>query len=533
MLSRINKYPVPFVILALLLVEFIINPIGEFPLNDDWAYSKTILNYLHTNSIKLNDWQAVPLVPQLFLGILVTKTFGFSFTALRFISIVSLTITIVFFNKILSFFNFSAQKKLIALSLFAFNPLTISLCNTFLPDVFTLFLVVLATYYLIRILQEYTHLHYILFCLFAFLATLNRQTSIVLPIAFAILYIIKKTISVKTTVMAVLPTAVCIGSLIGFPILCKHLGTLPLNYQLQLPHIVNSIIHPSLNTIKSTIYYLVTSTLLLGLFMLPLTLANYKEHLITLKESILFKTILFIYIVIICIKLFIFHNYLPFVGNMFYPYGVGPIIMTGIETQYILPVSTIAKILWALLNILGALSFSCVINLILTKLRNNIASPLLLILFISYLTPLCFSYVNDRYLLLLLPFFVLAYLQSTDFKASRVLITCGITACIIISTATTHDYLSLNRARWQATYELVNTQHISPTNIDGGFEVNGWYSDGFKNYNPLHTGRWWWVNNDTYVISPMPLNGYSIQESIPLNSCISFRFQNLYILKRN
>jgi hypothetical protein len=43
----------------------------------------------------------------------------------------------------------------------------------------------------------------------------------------------------------------------------------------------------------------------------------------------------------------------------------------------------------------------------------------------------------------------------------------------ILAVAGTHDYLSWNRARWQALNELTKT--LSPMDIDGGLEFNGWY----------------------------------------------------------
>lgn len=42
--------------------------------------------------------------------------------------------------------------------------------------------------------------------------------------------------------------------------------------------------------------------------------------------------------------------------------------------------------------------------------------------------------------------------------------------------AGTHDYLSMNRIRWQAVNRLMEEGHVSPSRIDGGFEFNGWYS---------------------------------------------------------
>jgi hypothetical protein len=224
----------------------------------------------------------------------------------------------------------------------------------------------------------------------------------------------------------------------------------------------------------------------------------------------------------------------PFAGNMFYPVGVGPIIMTGFNTQDVHAVSLTSKIFWSLLSLLGGLSFyMAVISIV--RAKNKATSPIFyffIIIFIIYLLPLCLSYANDRYLLFLLPFFFTAYLRSFNFEFNKFWLVISIICMALFSTTTTHDYLSINRARWKATDELVNVKRISSKNIDGGFEFNGWYSDGFKNYNPLHQGRWWWIEDDTYIISPVYIKGYNIENEIKFRSFLSFPFKCIYILKR-
>jgi hypothetical protein len=73
----------------------------------------------------------------------------------------------------------------------------------------------------------------------------------------------------------------------------------------------------------------------------------------------------------------------------------------------------------------------------------------------------------------------------------------------------THDYLGWNNARWTAVNDLMANEQVKPDEIDGGFEFNALY---FFNPNPdvLKTDKsWWWVQNDTYMISFGPVPGYS------------------------
>ena len=55
--DHIKKYYYLYGILLIVgLGEVLINPIGEFPLNDDWAYTKIVKNYILENKIKSVDY---------------------------------------------------------------------------------------------------------------------------------------------------------------------------------------------------------------------------------------------------------------------------------------------------------------------------------------------------------------------------------------------------------------------------------------------------------------------------------------------
>src|SRR5215212_695887 len=61
----------------------IVQPRGEFPVNDDWAYAHSVQWLLSEGRIRLSGWVAMNLVPQTLAGGAVAALFGFSFEALR------------------------------------------------------------------------------------------------------------------------------------------------------------------------------------------------------------------------------------------------------------------------------------------------------------------------------------------------------------------------------------------------------------------------------------------------------------------
>ena len=67
-----------------LFMVLLANPVGEFPLNDDWSYSRAVQNLIEHGRLELTGFTSMPLIAQVFWGALFCLPFGFSFTALRF-----------------------------------------------------------------------------------------------------------------------------------------------------------------------------------------------------------------------------------------------------------------------------------------------------------------------------------------------------------------------------------------------------------------------------------------------------------------
>src|SRR5438094_939355 len=61
----------------------IVNPSGDFPILDDWAYGHAVRTLVAEHRFQLTDWTSVPLAAQLLWGALFCLPAGFSFTALR------------------------------------------------------------------------------------------------------------------------------------------------------------------------------------------------------------------------------------------------------------------------------------------------------------------------------------------------------------------------------------------------------------------------------------------------------------------
>jgi len=536
----IHKYDWLFVFGLFLIVEVILNPIGEFPLNDDWAYSKTIYDYLNTGIIKFSYWQGFPDLPRFLISASICKVFGFSFTVLRFITLATFTAAFYVFYRNLKLLEFTSSIRLPLLFLFTFNPLTVYLSNTYLSDIFQLLLTLISFQFIVLYFKSRQLNYLIIFTIISCLATLNRQISLTVPLIYTFVYYFNTEKDKRNIVIGLMPFISNCILLWMYEFFAKSNQLLPGNYYLQLNNILSIVTHPSLRTLKKIAYYFITSTICLGLFFLPLTISNFQIHLKQLKQSRFYIMSFCIYLFIVLLKLILSKNPLPFVGNIFYHCGVGPVILTGYNTDEIIPLSSLVKNFYICLNIIGGISFISALLTVILKHRhtnNNVTKVALsffILLLLIYLIPLCFGYANDRYLLLLIPFFYLAYALSLESNLVSKLFWITLLPLIYFSFASNYNYISINRAKASAANHLLNELNIKPNQIDGGFEFNGWHlAESGKNYFPDHVGRWWWIDKDDYIISTVNRNNYTIESEYSFSTLPPYTYNKIFVLKKD
>jgi hypothetical protein len=99
------------------------------------------------------------------------------------------------------------------------------------------------------------------------------------------------------------------------------------------------------------------------------------------------------------------------------------------------------------------------------------------------------------------------------------------------------DYMSWNRARWDAAHWL-EVQGVSPAQIDAGaeydFEHNHMlYNTRFRGVEPYCHWRWWSITGERYIISFSPVPGYEQVAAQRYWSALTpFQYRQLLILKR-
>ena len=134
-----NKTSTHVLLLALsyVLLIALVNPMGNFPINDDWAYARSVLSLVENGEFHLLDWGAMTLISQVLWGALWVKVFGFSFEVLRFSTIFMGFITLLGSYYLLLSMSMSKQTwvAMTGTLVLLVNPMFTVLVNSFMTDV--------------------------------------------------------------------------------------------------------------------------------------------------------------------------------------------------------------------------------------------------------------------------------------------------------------------------------------------------------------------------------------------------------------
>ena len=168
-----------------ILMAVLVNPLGDFPLNDDWAYGWSVKVLVETGDFRLSDWTAVNLLPQVLWGAVFSVPVGFSFTALRFSTLTLGLVGVLATYGLLREIKASPGVSLVGALVVALNPIYFALSNSFMSDVPSFALVTGAAYFMLRGLRRRTARDLVAGISLAIVSILNRQTGLILLPAFA------------------------------------------------------------------------------------------------------------------------------------------------------------------------------------------------------------------------------------------------------------------------------------------------------------------------------------------------------------
>ena len=515
--SKSDMINVDLIIIIWIFMIILVNPIGNFPLNDDWSYARSVKSAVEHGEFKLLGWTGTNLISQVYWGALFCLPFGFSFTALRFSTLTLGLIGVLSTYGLLRLINAHPKYSFLGALLVAINPIYFELSNTFMNDVPFFAFATLTLFFLFRGLKYDSTVDLVIGLLFTYITILSRQTGLVIPLVFVLAYLGKKGINLKSLIIGLLAAFVGFGLQFSYQEWLRLTMNMPELYGMQIKTIFEEIGKGFKNVTFNYTSITLFSLIYLGIFLFPILITCYPVKLKELSKrkqiiSILATSIFSIVLMKILISK---QRFMPLMNNVLQDFPGAP-------DFFWLSVTAIGVLGAAILiQYLLIASFQIFRRQELYDDDNNkrwVNIFIVSVIFI-YFFPLGFLGFGtfgfyDRYLIFLLPSLTMTILVSNRNNCNQFISNKSFLIAIILillygsfTIGTTHDYLSRNRARWQALNYLMY-KGIPPNNINGGFEFNGWFL-----YDPdydvkAHPYKSWWVDKDDYLISSNTHSGY-------------------------
>lgn len=516
----------------------LIDPRGNFPLNDDWSYARSVYDLLEKGEFILVDWGAMTLIAQVYIGAFFCKVFGLSFTVLRASTLCMSLIGALAFYGVAN--ELTKRKELAQFSTLVlfFNPMYFNLSYTFMTDVHFLSFFLLAFLFFIKNLRQATAFNLAAATLFSVIATLIRQPGLLIPFIFLFISFFQTKRQLKERIADFIPAVLTLGIFITYNIWLKWGTSTPNNVQ-SVTALYESVFARSL----AYNYFRLTNIILyVGLFLSP-----FLVGFLAFRSKLSAKRIGLLGTIGLTLLVLFYQgsSFFP-TGNILYNLGLGPQLLrdTYLLKENIAP--SLAPWAMSLIKYIAVLASA---GLFLAvpwsgispwKTRKTAAFSALwlsklalgLCLLILGIFLLIIPYFFDRYtlplvacsLLLLLP-----YEQSF----SRWSIFIGGFFLILFagySVLGTHYYLAWNRVRWEAMDYLLQEKQTTPEHIDAGFEVNAWLEAGPVNGENDTQISWWFVTEDDYVLTFGTLPDFQVEKVFPIKGYWPFNGHQLYVL---
>lgn len=527
-----RKIKIPILLFVIFLITIIlINPKGNFPLNDDWVYAHPIKSLLDNNQLHFYEWTGPILIFQVFYGFVVSKITGLSFNFLRLSTLLFSFLSVIIFY--LLSIKVKKNKLLILLSLATlfFNPIFLNTSLTFLTDIPFLFFYLSAIYFFIKSIENKKYFYLTFSLLLGLASFFIRQNGILFFVAIILIYLyylFKKDRENITFLKKTLPFT-------GISVLICFCGYLIFQNYIDISGAQTHLLETAY-IVKHGLTWLFYSIQYLGLFILPISiLCLFKKDFYKKIDKIIFLSIL----IILLFVTFYFNLFFPYDQNIINDYGLGP------NTQVLqgLPALVFTKTLKIIISVLacfgGAILITTLKNII-KKIKNNLFLNFVFINFILQLILILFFKGFDRYFLLVLPMILILFLSGI--KTNKKVYIVSIILLLIFSffsITLNKNYLDWNRARNSLYQQISQTKFYYQ--IEGGYELNGWYTyDIMQNApvvvdltKPWYLHRLFSPNTNEFVISFSILPNHKILDSRKYYNYFLFKKEIIYLLQKN
>ena len=540
------------------LLAFVIDPRGDFPLIDDWAYGLSVRALLERGELRLTDWSTAILVVQAGWGALFCLPTGFSFTTLRISTLVAGLIGLIGMYGLMRQLGAKRTVALFATCTMAANPVYICASYTFMTDIPFICLFILSTFLLIRGIVRDSDSTIWLGLGMALASVFIRQIGVAIFLGFVIAYPFWRGLGRRWFLQALLPSVLAFVALKAYERGLIWFERLPRAYNKSgdsTVEFLSLLAKGKLGVFKVLLPKLWEVLLFLGTYTVPFSLLCWPSRLAQLSRRgrIVELSCVAGLSVIITTALVVTGGEVLKPYNLVYDFGVGPRIghstagwpghmpfvlnlgLVGISILgSVLAIQALGQVVWKVLirpqNSADVASRSSVVLLIATCMFYN--GPM----------SLSFLIVYDRYLLGILPLALALIWKSTHtegreepdvpFRLRPIGVAAGLFILMLylaFASAATHDYLDWNRVRWKTDLDLAEQLTIPATDIDGGWEYNNYIANLARLYmshqereltmapEEKESGMWGRSLDRPYRVSSQLATGYESIRKVPLS----------------
>jgi hypothetical protein len=572
----------------------------DFPLNDDWMYGLEVKKLLETGQLHLLGGGPSCAV-HILLGALVCRLSGFSFLALHWLALCIAFAACLLLYKLLVELGAPRRNALFGAFVLACNPLFVNLTSIYMTDTPNLMYVLAYALLLAIGLRKRSVPFCVLSAVCLICAIAVRQNSAVF-VAGNLLVAVLCWFGDRKLSAIILLALVAAPALFAYFV--DHMMVVVNDYPAaydwykeELARLMHLAIHKppvfalleSFSTVRAAAYLgLFSAPLLVGFIAVPGSSLvsggpriDEDEPATTgkLRKDILFNGFISVILALCGMTFFVAfrHELMPFSPNLLrYPSLGSTTMIVGAMSQHahsrvaltaaagacaaVLLFAIICSAQRTVVLILRAWKGRRLVPRVesLTKdtaaqriSRAAVCASIVSIAGVSFAWAVLHTTIAnlDRYFLLPLTLVIPCTLLAARWLRVRVLHSGAVVVAALIacySTAAQHDYMSWNRARWQAISELINSG-VKSEQIDGGIEFNYLrdpaLSDdlvlGPNTFVNVHRGapetaklRWWSIHGEQYIVSLTAVPGYAVKGTYPYWSALALKQKQVYLLQR-
>jgi hypothetical protein len=541
--------------IALILTAFfalvaVVNPRGNFPLDDDWNFALATWNFAKTGTIRLARFTAMSLRLQIVWGALWTHWWGASFEVLRASTIAIAALALLLMDRFARAAGLGRGMRLLTVATLLAHPIFFWGTFTYMTQVPFLTMSIAAVFCQFKGLSGRSLLWLTAGSGLVIAACFIRQTGIALAVPPLLVLLIhvsdRNAWRSKAFAIAALPlllfAALFLGTslLEGYPnqmaesAITRGAGGAALLWRLAFFPLRNTVMNFELSALCS----------------LPVVIAVAQGVVVRSTRGVRIAA-LFVAIPFFGMTSFLVGIRDPFPyrikGQVLINAGLGPATLRdtfamGFPYPHALPI-LLLDLLSYVFAALGVVVLIALLQSLLgpraqgTDDATAIATRLLSWTAVAGCGLPVISFVYfDRYELdslwpLVLLFAIVGQGVLEASSRLRILAWTAAGVLLLFSVGATQEYLSWNRARWRAV-GLLRREHVPLTKVDGGYEVNQYLVGGFDAQAPTDRLADSAIYGSDYVIALHPLIHYQAMARFPYAGFFGARRGDVLLLKK-